>query len=464
MINFIKISIRTYIIINYLFSFIYLHHVYFELSSYSEDKINKIKDEIFSHEDFIDIMKDNSFYTKIEIGQPKQEMKAWINTEEYSYFIYKDICKLDSNYDEKKSNTFRPNNEYQFFYNGYGKTIYMNESIFFEEKEIKNFPIMLMKDPRNDEFWNQRFSINDITGKSCITIGLRFTKNYNDNISKNFISILNELDIVDSYIIFLEYDKTGKEKSLIIGEYPEMIFKNKYKSRSECVVNIKIYNRFKPQWGLQLDKIYSGNIKIEKTNVAFHHNSGLIYAPQEYKEIIEKTFFSYYFNLKICTKINNGIYIFFFCNRKMFENEKKKFPELKLIKNEFEEEFILTNDDLFFSKGNNTYFLIVFHYLYNEIWELGKPFLKKYIFAYNFDSKIIIHYNASNEIMFEKKEYRESKFFFKYFILPAILFGILTFFIGKKYYNGRKHLIRSKELENRFSYKNLDNNSKLLYE
>ena len=464
MINIIKKSFRAFILINFLFSFVCLQHVILELKNYNEDKLNSINDDIFSYENFIDIMKDNDIYTKIKIGKPEQEIIAWINTEEYSYFIFKDICKLDSNYNENKSSTFKPNYERKFFYGDYGKTIFINEYISIEEKEIYNFPIMFMKDPKNDEFFNQRFSINDITNKTCATIGLRFIKNYNDNTSKNFISVLHDLDIINDYILFIEYDKTGKETFLLLGEYPEMIFKNKYSYKGSNIVNIKIYNRFKPQWGFQCDKIFSGNIKIEKNDIALHHNLGVIYAPEEYLEIIEKTFFSYYINLKICSRKNNGKYIFFFCKKIIIENEIEKFPELKLIKNEFEEEFILTYKDLFYTKGNNTYFLIVFHYLYNEIWELGKPFLKKYLFAYNFDSKIIIHYNKTDEISFDKKELKKKKNFYKYIIIFAIFIGILFFLLGKRLYKRNKKIIMAKELENNFSYYYNYNKTKLIYE
>ena len=421
-----------------------------------------INDKDFSYENIIETMVENIIFTKIKIGEPKQEIVALINSEEYSYFIYKDICQLDSNYDENKSRTYKPNNDYQFFYNGYGKSIYINESFSFEDKEIKNFPIMFMKDPKNDEFFNKRYSINDVTEKSCATIGLRFIKNYNDKVSKNFISVLNDLDIIDDLIIFIEYDENGNEKFLLIGEYPEMLYKNQYIFKKGSSVNIKIYNRFKPQWGFQCDKILSGNIKLEKNDITLHHNLGVIYAPYEYKEIIEKTFFAKYINLKICKKINNGEYIIFFCEKKKFENEINKFPSLKFIKNEFNEEFILTYKDLFFTNVENTYFLIVFHHLYNEIWELGKTFLRKFLFAYNFDSKIIIHYNRTKKITLEKNEYKGTKLYFKYIIFLSIFVCILFFLLGKRIYNKRKNLLLAKELEKNFSYNNKENKGKLI--
>ena len=320
---------------------------------------------------------------------------------------------------------------------------------------------MFMKDPKNDEIFNKRFSSNDITGNTCATIGLKFIKNYQDNNSKNFISILHDLDIIDDYITFIEYDTKGNEKLLLIGEYPEKVFKNKYIQGYS--VNIKIYNRFKTQWGFKCDKILSGNELFQNTDVTFHHNLGVIYAPYEYKEFIEKNFFMNYIDSKMCTKKDNGEQIYFYCD-KAIEKEINKFPEIKFIKNEFESEFILTYKDLFFTKGNNTYFLILFHNLYKDIWELGKPFLKKFLFAYNFNSKIIIHYNLSNEIKEIKNEKREIKVFSKYIILFAIIIGIFSFLLGKKIYKKRKNKITAKELEKNFSYKYNEKRSKLIDE
>ena len=142
---------------------------------------------------------------------------------------------------------------------------------------------MFMKDPKNDEFFNERFSISDITEKTCATIGLRFIKTYGDKISKNFLSVLNDLDIINDNIMFIEYDKTGKEKYLLLGEYPDIAYKNQYIFNKENSVNIKIYNRFKSQWGFQCDKIFSGNDIIKNNDIAIHHNLGVIYAPFSYK-------------------------------------------------------------------------------------------------------------------------------------------------------------------------------------
>lgn len=454
-----------------------------DIINYSNEQINKIPDDSFSLDDFINNVVHNLIYTKIKLGQPSQEIITWIDSEEYSYFLFKDICIVNSKFDEDKSITFVPNYDKEFFYSGYGKTIYVNETIILsndinnKEIKIQQFPIMFMKDPTNDEFYNQRHSKETITGNTCATIGLRYTGNYHDDISKNFLLVLKNLDIIDDYTLFFEYNKNNAEEFLILGGYPDDIFartKKKYELKNQKTTHIKLYNRFKPQWGFQCDEVVSGEEKLTKLDIAIHHNLGVIYGTSDYQEMIEKNYFNYYFNLKICTKQNDETYTIYFCDKKKFdENEMKKFPELKFVKIELEESFNLTYHDLFFTKGNNVYFLIVFHSLYNEVWELGKPFLKKYSFVYNFDSKLIWYYkinNSDNSDNIEKKiDKNRNKRLFGIILCLSIFLGIVCFVIGRIIFNKSKNnLIKAEELEQNFSYQkkynHLSDNVKIIDE
>ena len=159
---------QNFLLFNILTTSYCSNYISMKIKNLINEQANKIDDNLFSVEEFINQNINNIIYSKISIGEPSQEIIILIDSEEYSYFLFKDICILDSYFDENKSTTFQyNNNENTFFYNGYGKTIYINETIILksdinENKEIKlnNFPIMFMKDPKNDEFFNQRNSIN----------------------------------------------------------------------------------------------------------------------------------------------------------------------------------------------------------------------------------------------------------------------------------------------------------------
>ena len=113
---------------------------------------------------------------------------------------------------------------------------------------------------------------------------------------------LKEFDVIDDYILlFIEYYKDGNEEYLILGGYPEEIFKEKkkYELKNQKTTHIKFYNRFKPKQGFKCDKVYSRGEKIEKEEVAFHHNLCVICGRYDYRDNIEKVIFNYYMNLYI---------------------------------------------------------------------------------------------------------------------------------------------------------------------
>ena len=87
---------------------------------------------------------------------------------------------------------------------------------------------MFMKDPKNDKMFNNMHSIDEITGKTCATIGFKYISNYNDNNSKDFTITLKAREIIDDYTVFIEFDENGNEKYLILGGYPEEIFESRF--------------------------------------------------------------------------------------------------------------------------------------------------------------------------------------------------------------------------------------------
>ncbi len=71
--------------------------------------------------------------------------------------------------------------------------------------------------------------------------------------------ILKEFDVIDDFILFIEYDKKGNEQYLILGGYSKEIFKGnkKYELKNQKATHIKFYIRFKSQLEFKSDKIYS---------------------------------------------------------------------------------------------------------------------------------------------------------------------------------------------------------------
>ena len=471
----IKLKILQFFLFQTLISFIYsTNYISMKLTNYNNDLIKKIPDNSFNYEYFINNTIENFIYTTISIGNPAQKVKTWINSNEFMYFLYKDTCILDSFYNENDSTTYEPDKTKTYYYNGYGGAIYINESFIFknsvddnnQEIKLNKFPILFMPDPKNDKRFNDMHSLEEITNKTCATIGFKYMSNYNDKISKDFITILKEKEIIDDYIIFLEYDNNENEQYLIIGSYPEEVFKNKYSIKYQHTTYIKFYYKYINQWGLSFDKIYSNEEdKLYNLDAAFHYNLGVIYGEKSYQSYIERNYFNYYINLNICEKIKYTNYELYVCDKDKFNiNERKKFPQLNFVKTDLEETFFLNYEDIFFIKGNKVYFLIVFHHILKEVWELGKPFLKKYRFAFNFDSKLIWYYKKENNYNkdnnYNKKDtlsFLNSSFFFIcIIIILSIILGICSFLLGRMLYNQKKK-IKAEELDQDFNYENFEN-------
>ena len=466
-----KFNILIFFIIQSLINS--LNYISMNLFNYNKDLIKTIPDDSFTIEQFVNITIQNKIYTSIKIGNPNQEVKAWIEQEEYSYFLIKDTCILDSYFNENNSLTFEKDDNKTFYYNGFSKTIYINETFTLrndineknKEINIMKFPIMFMKNPKNDEIFNNLYSNVDITNKTCATIGFNYLSNYNDKISKNFILTLKEKEIIDEYTIFIEYDKNGDEQYLIIGEYPENIFSKKYNVKNQSSVYIRQFQSSISKLGLAFDKITSGDDHvISQSNAVINYNLGVIYGVKEYLSLIQSYFFNYYINSNICGMNVYKDYTIFVCNKDKFNiEEMKKFPELKFTHVDLNECFVLTYKDVFFTKGNNVYFLIVFHRTQNTVWGLGRPFLAKYAFALDFDSKLIWYYKKLNIDETDKNNNNDKSFSTTEYVLIgtiivlSIILCFLCICIGKTLYNkNKKTIIKAEELDQDLIHKESD--------
>ena len=70
--------------------------------------------------------------------------------------------------------------------------------------------------------------------------------------------------------------------------------------------------------------------------------------------------------------------------KKIFENIKE-FPKISLIHDEFDFIFELTYKDLFIEYKNKIIFLIIYNAYGANFWPLGKIFMRKYPFIFNYD-------------------------------------------------------------------------------
>jgi hypothetical protein len=278
----------------------------------------------------------------------------------------------------------------------------------------------------------------------------------------NLILVLRNKKIIENKIYTLYYINDN-EGFLLIGEYPHNLNLSSFLSYEK-------YSEFKEEnliwinseitkkdllWSIIFDKIYSGssefyqNKKLGKISIEIKY----IISPLQYFNLFKKIY------SKECEFISFGSNLMGFkCNINI---DKKLTPEIRFYNNDLNTTFILDYNDLFINKDNYTYFL-VFSYINNRDfndWILGKPFLKKYLFLYNQDSRMIGFYKRKEKEENINNGGGNNKFMYLILIILNILFvGIIitiSVLFYKYYIKNKKN--RANELEDNFEYISQEN-------
>ena len=443
----------------------------------------------------------NILYTELSIGEPKQTIITLINTTTASNIgIYNKYC--DSNFYLNNANI---NKEYSYinsstFYQiGEGdmkigtKDILIKDQITFftnfeltEKIEVKN--ISILYNPNNEEYILDDVGMDFIIEKekrtTCGYIGFKLGYNYEDT-NNNLLNQLKEKNIISNTIFsFIEvnknndkYKKNNIEYLLIIGDEIYDVFNkegidkyisteyNRSKYIEECKLNDYIISDgYYFIWKLTFSNIYlniSNNVTnmVQIQNIFLDYNYGLIVGTKEYRTLILENFFNQYISNDTCFEktlrtYDIGSFYYYVCNNTININN---FPSLYLKSKVFQYEFRLTKDDLFITYNNKIYFLIIFEFSRTNTWKLGIPFLNKYLYSFNYDSKIISFYNEN--LIIEKKEKNEKKepnnnnYTLIIIIISIILLVALAigFLISRIIYYQRKRQ-KALELENNLDY------------
>ena len=100
--------------------------------------------------------------------------------------------------------------------------------------------------------------------------------------------------------------------------------------------------------------------------------------------------FEKYISKNICfnTTFYDSGKTFFYCKKEIgvdIKEIKEKFPGIIFLSNDLNYNFTLEADDLFFENEDFIFCLLYFDSTWDPSWKMGKPFLKKYQFIFNFD-------------------------------------------------------------------------------
>ncbi len=461
-----------------------------------------------------------NLYSKISIGEPSQEIHAFLSVQ-HSYFsistspIIKNINDFQSHYNIVKSNSFKNISTGRFLADANYDSIAMEKfkiNIFnYDKKEYSNKSIndMIFIYNNKDYKINSKNKVNNY----YLNIGFQIInqKLIKEREKYNFITQLKKRDIIKKYDWSIYFQKGPNNKGnffynpdylinakgeILIGDLP-----NNYNPNNYNIEQLKkTYSIYTPQlfkWGLNFKEIYyyknnsnnntnstvdnnnkniSQMVNISVKDIQININNYLILSPMIYFHKIKNDFFDFYIKKGLC-QIYQGIeYKTIICEKseKFGIDQLKKFPTLYLEHYEFNYTFEFTYEDLFLEKDHNFWFLIALSSFQNDLeeWNMGIIFLRKYNLIFNQDTKTISFYNPNLEIKENNEIVWNRKISFTAILIVIILvifllFIIVYIYIYKKFFKPNRDKKRLNHIYDTHDYlkeDKIDINKKTYYQ
>ena len=425
----------------------------------------------------------NQIYLNLSIGTPPQTVPFMLDSDSQTF------CVSDDFFNSNKSSSY--------------ERISIGEVYYKYENVIKGFNAKDILNINN----NNNKKINFILGKGTRIptkekdnyglLGLRIPQKVQYGVYPFFHSLKNA-ELINTFIWTLKYFNNislfeqityDRNKDNIIGEF---IFgnkpsnyeqdKNKYDQNEFYEVTALPTSSKDPLffWDIDLNGIYlsfngNNNISVVEYNsgerAQITINLSYILSSFYFFQFLKINFFKELLSNKKCTEKKLDVYYYYIeCDSNI---NIESFPEINLESKGLHTIFNLTYEDLFIKdERNNKYIFLIFtrDYFIGTKWALGTPFLRKYQFVFNEDSKTIGYYrnnikeNNNDNNLKEKNGIKKNKttLIIVLIVILSVLFTFIGMFIQKKFFN-KNRKIRANELEENFSYEgknNSNNNNK----
>lgn len=382
---------------------------------------------------------ENNIFINIEMGEPRQIIDIFLRMDtEYFYFsekpnnsTYSQINDVNSNinnfFDKEKSSSLEITNKSSpIIKNFNNKGNYSNDILYFQTDKDT------IKKRISFNLYNATY------GNMPGVIGFKIIKNpfYNQY---SLIDQLKSNDIINSYFWMINYT-SDNEGNLIIGEQPHVFDSTYYREEDLLNAHGFLYQTI-PEWGLRFDNITFRNKSFKYfQECLFNYEYNYIKGIEKFEKELD-----IYFNKSIqngtCFKENinylKGPNKFYYCNKEKFKDNMKYFPSLIFEHNEMNYTFELNYKDLFLEK-NDKLILMVFFDNIGINWYFGKPFLRKYSFIMNQDTKLIGFYNRKDSQNENKNNNNNVIIKIIVIIVGILLLFILGIIIGKYLFKNNK--------------------------
>ena len=420
--------------------------------------------DLYTHE------KDNSYflYSVIDVGEPTKTIFAEISSDSYGVRLYNNECNVDvseSKYDVRSSKSLNIFPSERRMYDNDKEIFFAREIIYFKNENNKKFGVDL----------NLIYAANkrESSKNTCAVFGLKLSDNNNILYGNNIINQLREHKLIKShnwFIVFKEQNKYGIKKDptttsnasaqFYIGLEPHDIFVS-YDPNNLVYVSSN-FGASRHGWDLLFEEIFyyekGDKVKINKGDVfgSLVFDDKYLTAPREYMAEIEQKCFKEYFRSDRCFNsiINNYYYII--CNSLNLDLNKfySEFSTLHFFNKQLNFTFELTGKELFTPNNTDLIFNLRFSSGLNH-WKIGSIFLKKYLFTFNSDNKMIGFYNDeyfySREITTGNNSFFGCFVYCTMFLTAAFITGV---FVSKTIYKKRK---KANEIDEDFGYDTNEN-------
>ena len=429
---------------------------------------SKINDNENHNNIFLSII-DLKMYGLFEIGTPKQLIHIPINFQENTFFLpQKSSYYYDHNnnlnlYDNNKSSTFSIINNLDYYEGeNFQEAFYVNDLFYFEEENVFM-----------DFYLSTSYYFPQMGGVGLQLYPSSDINSATPSIEKTFLRKLKIKNLINSYIwnVYYNDNDTNIDGYISIGDYPH-VCDNYTFNYSINSIEAKIYNKIIDTKFIMdnvIAFIDNEKNKINEDlgygviNVRLDYNFGGILAPEYLMKYLDEKIFNNNFCCKeIVSRISQNFFYHCDYDKNKINQIKKLFPIIKFENKILNNSFFITVDDLMYIRDNHLYFLITFEEGKKSDWVLGIPFLKKYNFSINQDSKKIYFYKKYELFKYEKSE--KNYLYFILFFLFSLITLIIGIFFGIILINKNKRKKRKNEIDDNYEYiindENRDSNLK----
>ena len=376
-------------------------------------------------------------------------------------------------------------------YNYYGTDTCIqikNDTIFNISKPLENLPFLQFKSNEYQKYFHlkENISIYDINNNSininnidivlpennenqakCLIVGLNPIMNLKQNKGIHNLPLSIKSNKKDrNFQAYFTLFYNNDNDILLIGKPPHIIFPDLFNVKNyREIENYNMrqdYNSFFLKnhdiWSIKLDQIYFNNTIISD-NQTFTSQFSLDYIPFLVPMELFREYLSlgldFYLSKNICKQKSRPLsnkyahsiindkrqtFVFISCDKNKIENISEfyeRMPDFSFRNKELNKNFTFTAKELFVEKYNYLVLMIIPDLFNKMIITLGKIFMEKYLFTFNYDRNVIGFYdeNVRKKIIIKNnngkidKNISENKFPIELIFILISIFFLLFFFI-----------------------------------